>query len=174
MRKRSLLLAVGTLAVRPASALYDPKPIGLLELAPGTWSGSLTYRDYQKPDKMVRLPTTMVASLVAPEELALYYVFDDGPGKTVYSYERMKVDLAAGQLLWSSGTTKPSRSEYQITSASSSAGKSALAFEKRSDAGSDRYSLEVTKSTWSLTKYELQLGGAETLRNRYEFSRREA
>jgi hypothetical protein len=118
------LLALGALASLPAAALYDPAPIAALEFAPGLWRGTLTYSDYQNPDKKVTLPSKMVATLLSPSELALYYEFDDGPSKTVYSYERMKLDLVQQTVEWHSGTSKPSRSESRLVSAHVSAGKS--------------------------------------------------
>jgi hypothetical protein len=172
MLKRTFLFAACALVARPSSALYDAKPLPLLEPALGTWSGSLTYRDYQKPDKMVTLAATMVVTLSSPDELALYYVFDDGPGKTVYSYERMQLDIAAKQVLWIVGTTKPSRTEYNLISSGLAEGKTALSFEKSSDKGTDKYVLEFTDSRWSLTKYEQPAGGAELLRSSYEFKKR--
>ena len=152
MQRRTLLLTLGSFAVHPASALYDPKPIAFLEAATGTWAGTLTYRDYQKPDRMVTLKTVMTSSLAAPDELALYYVFEDGPGKTVYSYERMKFDLAGSQIIWNSGTSKPSRVEYKITSSTVQDGRSTLTFEKIQDTRTDEYSFEVTKKNWLLGK----------------------
>ena len=174
MHKRTLLLTLGAFAVRPANALYDPSPIALLEAGTGTWAGALTYRDYQKPDQMVTLKTTMTSSLVAPDELALYYVFDDGPGKTVYSYERMKFDLTGNQMIWNSGTSKPSRTEYKITSSLVQKGKSRLTFEKAQDTRIDKYSLEITKKSWLLAKFEASAGTEEILRSKYEFTKREA
>lgn len=173
MQRRIFLLTVGAFAALPARALYDPKPIAVLEAATGTWEGTLTYRDYQKPDRMVTLKAWMTVSLTAPDELALYYLFDDGPGKTVYSYERMKFDLAANQLVWNAGTSKPNRSEYKITSSTIQDGKSALAFEKSDDKRTDRYVLEVTRKNWVLAKHEVSAGAPESLRSRYEFTRRE-
>ena len=169
MQKRSFLFALGTLALRPAHALYDPQPIAHLAGAPGAWEGSLTYRDYQKPDRMVTLKAAMTVSLAAPDELALYYVFDDGPGKTVYSYERMKFDLGARQLLWISGTGQPKRTEYVITSATAQDGKSAVAFEKTDGTRTDSYLFGLTGKHWSLTKHESLAGAAASLRSRYEF-----
>jgi hypothetical protein len=174
MQRRTLLLMIGTALALPARALYDPKPITVLAEAPGTWEGSLVYRDYQKPDKMVTLKTMMVVSLAAPDELVLYYVFDDGPGKTVYSYEQMKFDMAANQIIWDSGTTKPNHSEYKITSSAIQDGKSTVTFERNSDTRTDKYSLVLTKTTWSLTKFESSLGNPEILRSKYEFKKREA
>jgi hypothetical protein len=169
MHRRALLLSSAAIGVRPAHALYDPKPIAVLELATGTWVGSLTYRDYQKPDRLVTLKTVMIVSLATPDELTLYYVFDDGPSKTVYSYEKMKFELTSNQVVWNSGTDKPTRSDFKITSSTVSNGKCSVAFEKRAESKIDRYLLEISKATWTLAKHELDAGGVEILRSRYEF-----
>lgn len=174
MHKRTFLATLGAFAASPASALYDPKPMAFLEAGTGIWSGTLTYRDYQKPDRMVTLKTAMTSSLVAPDELALYYVFDDGPGKTVYSYERMRFDLPGRQIIWNSGIAKPSRVDYRITSSSEQEGRSTLAFEAPQDGRTDKYSLEITKKNWLLTKHEASAGSEDILRSKYEFSKREA
>ena len=53
MQKRKLLLSIGAFVVKPAWALYDPKPHALLMPAVGSWRGSLVYADYQSPDQLV-------------------------------------------------------------------------------------------------------------------------
>jgi hypothetical protein len=57
----------------------------------GKWTGALEYRDYRS-DQRVTLPTTLVISQDAPGVLTFEYVYDDGPGKTVRSQERITVD----------------------------------------------------------------------------------
>ncbi|UXH76042.1 hypothetical protein [Roseateles amylovorans] len=173
MQRRLLLLTLGLFAARPASALYDPKPLAFLESALGHWAGTLTYRDYQKPDRMVTLKTVMTASLAAPDELALYYVFDDGPGKTVYSYERMKFDLAGHQMIWNTGISKPNRVEYKISARPAQDGGTALDFEKAEDGQTDQYAWEVTPRSWRLTKYEVSGSAEKRLRSKYELAKRE-
>jgi hypothetical protein len=171
MRRRTLLLSLGALATRPALALYDPEPSALLANAAGSWKGSLTYRDYQNPDRMVTLPARVVVSMTAPDELVLYYVFDDGPGKTVYSYERMAFDFSKGELIWNSGSAKPSADAWRITSATTLDRTSKIAFDRASESGMDRYSLEFAPRSWMMSKSEIKAGGIEALRSRYEFVR---
>lgn len=173
MHRRSLVLALGALAARPAFALYDPNPAQGLSAAIGSWAGTLVYADYQKPDRRVTLRVKMVATLTAPDELALYYVFDDGPGKTVYSYERMAFDGAAQQLVWTSGTAKPSRSEYRVTSSEASDAGTKIQFERAVEGGIDKYTLEVKPRTWLLSKVEVRSGKDDLQRSRYEFTRAE-
>jgi hypothetical protein len=174
MRRRSFLLSLGALATKPALALYDPKPNAFLENTVGSWKGTLTYRDYQKPDRMVTLPTRVAVSMTAPDELVLYYMFDDGPGKTVYSYERMAFNFPKGELTWNSGIVKPSSNVYRITSAVTTDRNSKIAFEGASESGVDRYSLELAPRSWMLSKFEVKTGGIESLRSKYELARSEA
>ena len=119
MHKRNLLLSLTALLAKPALALYDPKPNAALLPALGAWRGTLVYADYQNPGKFVTLQARLVVSLADPDELSLYYVFDDGPGKTVYSYERMVFDLSKNELTWVCGVTKPNTSRYKITASTS-------------------------------------------------------
>ena len=171
MLLRTLVLALAFFAAAPASALYDPKPNALLEPAIGRWTGTLTYRDYQNPDRMVTLNTMMSATLAGPNQLNLYYVFDDGPGKTVYSYESMQFDLDTKQLVWISGADKPERSTYAITASSLVDGKGTVAFENKSEHGINRYRLELSASQRLLEKNEVDASGESRLRNRYQFKR---
>lgn len=169
MQKRTFLFSLAALATQPALALYDSKPNSLLENATGSWKGTLTYRDYQNPDKMVLLPTRLAVSMIGPDELALYYVFDDGPGKIVYSYERMLFNVLKGELIWASGITKPTSNTYRVTAATSADRTSKISFEKAADSGVDRYTLEISPRAWTLSKIEIKSSGAETLRSKYEF-----
>ncbi len=96
---RNILLIFYTAIIMSASAtshaLYDPAPVASMATLEGAWRGSLQYRDYQPPFGKVTLPTQLYAALLSPNELALHYVFDDGPGKIIHSYDRLKIDLSA-------------------------------------------------------------------------------
>ena len=174
MHKRTFLFSLAALATQPAIALYDPKPNGLLEGAAGAWKGTLTYRDYQNPDKMVVLPTRLAVSMGGPDELTLYYVFDDGPGKIVYSYERMLFNVLKSEFVWASGIAKPTSNTYRLTAATTVDRTSKIAFEKASDSGVDRYAFEISPRAWTLSKVEVKSSGIETLRNKYELIKSDA
>ena len=174
MHKRTFLFSLAALATQPALALYDPKPNSLLESAAGAWKGTLTYRDYQNPDKTVVLPMRLAVSMTSPDELALYYVFDDGPGKIVYSYERMLFNVPKGELVWASGITKPTSNSYRVTAATTVDRTSKIAFEKAADSGVDRYTFEISLRAWTLSKVEAKSSGVETLRSKYELTRSDA
>jgi hypothetical protein len=57
----------------------------------GSWTGTLEYRDYRS-ERRVTLPTKLVVEAEGPERLTLAYTYDDGPGKTVTSQERITID----------------------------------------------------------------------------------
>jgi hypothetical protein len=174
MQRRTTLTLLTGIVAGPAFAMYDPKPNSALALAPGHWTGTLTYRDWSNPDKMVTLPCKMAVALTRPDELALYFVFNDGPGKTVYSYDRMSFDFDAQGLVWSSGTAKPSSTSYKLTSVRSDADATRLDFERTVEGRVDRYALAITKRSWSLSKVEVAASGLETFRNRYDLVRGDA
>ena len=174
MHRRTFLFSLAALATQPALALYDPKRNSLLERAAGAWKGTLTYRDYQNPDKMVVLPMRLAVSMTSPDELALYYVFDDGPGKIVYSYERMLFNVPKAELVWLSGSTKPRSNTYRITAATTADRISKVSFEKAGDSGLDCYSFEISQRAWTLSKVEVKSSGEETLRSRYELTKSDA
>ncbi len=171
MNKRHFLIAVSALMVRPAWALYDPKPNAFLTSAIGSWRGTLTYADYQKPDRLVTLQTKLTVSLTGPDELALYYAFDDGPGKIVYSYERMLFDFSKNELAWISGAAKPGKIDYKLTSAKLIEGNSVFQFERTVDAGVDKYDFEIAARSWVLTKREVRAGKPDLQRSKYEFTK---
>ena len=61
----------------------------------GAWSGTLEYRDYRS-DRRVTLPTQLRVSGGESGRLEFAYTYDDGPGKTVTSRDRITIDAAAG------------------------------------------------------------------------------
>jgi hypothetical protein len=171
MRKRSVLLSLGALIAKPSLALYDPKPNALLVPAIGSWRGTLVYVDYQNPDKAVTLQTRLTVTLAGPDELSLYYVFDDGPGKTVYSYERMSFDSSKDELTWTSGFAKPSTSKYKISLASATDDSTRVDFDRPVDSGIDKYTFEVNARSWRMTKREVRPGKQELQRSKYEYTK---
>lgn len=159
------------MSVTPAWALYDPAPDASLAAVQGEWKGSLTYRDYSEPDRMVTLPTRVFVALASPQGLVLHYVFDDGPAKTVYSYERMRFDVAAKRVTWTTGTSKPRASTDRIVSDTSVSGVRTLVFEHRQAKGVDRFTLSLGARELNLGKDEIDRKGATTFRDKYVFTR---
>lgn len=171
MRRRhcfALLLAIVTL---PALALYDPQPDSSLEAVEGSWRGTLQYRDYQPPNEMVTLPTKLYVALGSPNELVLHYVFDDGPGKVVHSYEKMQIDTSKKHLRWTSGSQQIRHFDAAIASDTVNNGVRQLVFEHRDGKVLDRYNVSFDATALTLRKEEIDAKGKATLRNVFTFSR---
>ncbi len=167
----ALLAAVWATAL-PAHALYDPKPDASLALAQGEWIGSLTYRDYQRPDRTVTLPTRVFAALGAPDTLVLHYVFDDGPGKTVYSYESLRFDFAHDALTWTTGDAERTGTAYRIVSVDRQPALTRVVFEGTGkDGGRVRHTVEFEERRLMLKKEEIDASGNALLRNTFLFRR---
>ncbi len=171
MQRRTALVAVATAFCTPAFALYDAAPNPVLVLMPGAWTGTLTYRDWSRPDRLVTLPCKLSVAFSAPDELALFYVFDDGPGKVVYSYERMRFDFTDKRVTSVSGIAKPTTSQYEITSATSGREGNQVLYERAVEGRTDKYTLSSSATALSLSKVEHAASGVQTLRNKYEFRR---
>jgi hypothetical protein len=171
MNRRTAIAVVSALASRPALALYDPKPAEGLASVQGAWKGTLTYRDYSKPDRLVTLPTRLFVALGSPSALVLHYVFNDGPGKTVFSYETMGFNFDARQITWESGSTQRSKSVLEITSNDVEGDVQSLTFEKVAEGEIERYRMELSVGALLLAKDEVKQGGAARFRNKFEFNR---
>jgi hypothetical protein len=172
MQRRSLLLTLGgVLLARPAMALYDARPDPLLAQAAGAWKGTLSYRDYQPPHDMVTLQTRLAIAPTAPRQLALYYMFDDGPGKTVYSYEQMTFDFEAKTIAWNTGGNPPQRDNHAITRVETVGATTHIAFARTHEGKPQRHELALSPVAWSLVAYEPGADGVELLRSRYDFTR---
>lgn len=160
----TLLAAVALPAVAQDSAPPEPA----LAAVQGAWRGTLTYRDYSRPDRLVTLPTRLYVALVAPQEMALHYVFDDGPGKTVHSYERMAFDFGTKRLLWVSGTRT---SSFDITSVEDQDGARTVTFERQVEGSTHRYTMLLGAQRLTLAKEEGSPSVGFQFRNRFEFGR---
>jgi hypothetical protein len=170
MRRRAVLFGLAFSAATPAFALYDPKPDDWLSAVQGAWRGSLTYRDYSEPKRMVTLPTRAFVALAAPASLVLHYVFDDGPSKTVFSYEKMRFDFPGHQVTWVTGQDARS-SVCIITSDSISDSARSLLFERNEGGVTKRFTMVLSDRAWTLSEDEVTPAGLVSFRNRYEFAR---
>lgn len=171
MQRRSVLLALLPLPAGTAWALYDPKPDPALAGVQGEWKGSLTYRDYRQPDRLVTLPTRLFVALGAPDELVLHFIFDDGPGKTVFSYDRIRFDFAAGQVSWASGQADQPARVHRIVSTSGEGATRQISFERPDGDNKARFTLDLSPKALRLIKEEVVPSGSASFRNRYEFVR---
>jgi hypothetical protein len=168
---RALLLACGLLLSAPVFALYDPAPDAMLVQMQGEWQGTLTYSDYSEAGKRVTLPTTLYVAPASPDSLTLHYVFDDGPGKTVYSYEHMRFDPARNEVTWRSGINETSETRSRIVSSVQDGDVRRLVFERVEEGDTLRYTLETGPDVLVLQKDEVGADGVAQFRNRYEFKR---
>ncbi|HKS56206.1 MAG TPA: hypothetical protein VJS12_13025 [Steroidobacteraceae bacterium] len=173
MRAQAILFAVLCFGSGSAGALYNPAPDAGLAAVQGEWTGTLTYRDYEKPDKMVTLPTKLFIALGAPNELVLHFAYDDGPSKTVYSYERMQFDFSAKQLTWSSlgDEDPPTKCRISEEAQEQPAGRR-MTCEQADKGKVERYELVLTPQRLTISKEEIDAAGKSVLRNRYQFSRK--
>ena len=96
----SLLLAATLHAQAPAPlAIAPPAQIesDLRAALVGQWTGFLEYRDYSEPDdstKRVQLPTWLTITPDGPN-LKQYFLYDDGPNKTVDETLNIGLNVAA-------------------------------------------------------------------------------
>ena len=158
-----------------AFALYDPTPSEFLSAIEGSWTGTLEYRDYQPPHGRVTLPTKLYASLVAPNELSLHYVFDDGPKKIVHSYDRLMIDLAKQTLRWS-GLKAEDMSICKIVSTQTAGGALEIVAEREKvDEGKKkliRYRLKLAADNFEILKDEGTDAASLSFADRYSFQRK--
>jgi hypothetical protein len=171
MQRRAAIFTVLSLASPATFALYDPKPDEALAAAQGEWSGSLTYRDYSKPDRMVTLPTRLFVALASPTELVLHFVFDDGPSKTVFSYERMQFDFSTKQVNWYAGSPDKPPQVHKIVALTGQGPSKQMVFERSEEDATARFTLLLSSTELGLMKEEIQPSGASMLRNRFAFKR---
>jgi len=171
MKRRDALGFLAGAASLPGWAAADPKPEPPLAAVLGEWRGTLTYRDPGTPDRTVTLNTKLFISAVAPDEIALHYVFDDGPGKTVYGYERMRFEFASNTLLWISGAVEKTALVGRIISSDSATGVSRYVVDTTKDRALTRYTLEFGARSLTLKKDEVDSNGQVVTRNRYAFTR---
>lgn len=172
MNRRQAIFSAFALLTFSVCAQEVNAPDPDLAALQGAWQGKLTYRDYSRPDRMVTLPTRLFVALAAPNELTLHYVFDDGPKKTVYSYERMVFDFERKTLTWTSGTTNAKISQNRITSSQSQDGGRSIAFERDGENGIIyRYLMRLSPTGFSLSKDEGTPASGFQFRNKYEFAR---
>ncbi len=175
--KAALLVLAGLcLGVSRAGALYDPKPMPALAACEGAWVGTLEYKDYSQPDRRVTLPTRLSATLAASNALALHYVFDDGPGKVVHSYERLEINLDARSVTWS-GTTPSDTQVCTLESSEETGGGLVVVALWRNPAkpGSfERYRIALGEDAIEISKEDGGDPAALSFRDRYVFRRPQA
>lgn len=169
---RILLLATALFLSSTTAALYDSKPMKRLEFMQGTWAGQLTYDDYSNPGKLVNIPTKMFAALASPNKIILHFSFDDGPEKTVYSYDSILLNASAKTLSWFSGDKEVEEIQYHIISNEYKNKNWAVVFEHNSGKTRQRYTLNLDRHKLIIRKDEFDERELPTFRNEYNFTRR--
>ena len=171
MKKFPVILAMTIGSLATPVAAYDPAPDSNLAPAQGRWHGDLTYNDYSNPGSLVSIPTRMFAAMSSPTTLVLQLTFDDGPGKTVYSYESLDFDFSADRVTWTSGVTEPEVLEAKIVANTFEDSVRTLILERPTKEKLIRYTLELSAQHFSLATDEVSDSGSTTFRNRYQLTR---
>lgn len=168
------LLSAACVLPTVSHALYDPPPVAALAAIEGSWQGALEYRDYQPPFKRVTLPTRLFVTASAPKELTLHYIFDDGPKKTVHSYDRLLVDTEAGVVRFSGLKADDVTAATIVRSATTDGVLEVIAERVQDNKGVEevtRYRLRFGKDTFDVLKTAGPKGAEGEFRNQYSFRR---
>ena len=170
---RLLLAAVCTLPLA-VNAMYDPPPAAALAAVEGAWQGTLEYRDYQPPFKRVTLPTRLFVTASSPKELTLHYIFDDGPKKTVHSYDRLLIDTEAGIVRFSGLKATDVTTATIVRSTTTDGVLEVIAELTQNNKGVEevtRYRLRLGSNAFDVLKTAGPKGSEGEFRNQYSFKR---
>jgi len=163
---KTLMLAIAVAAAQPAPSFQ--------EALAGDWSGTLEYRDYRS-DRRVTLPTELVVEHGGPGRLTFAYTYDDGPGKTVTSQERITIDREHSTYRIQNGD-----GTYDATFAASGLASFGAASPAIVQAGEGdengapvdlRVTLTVTASSFTMLRESRTAGGDWLFRNEYKLIR---
>ena len=140
----------------------------------GSWTGTLTYRDYRS-DRRVTLPTKLVVEAVGPGQLTLAYTYDDGPGKTVTSQERITIDREKSTYRIQNGDGSYDAT-FEVSGLASFAPASPVIvlMGKGDENGAPvdlRITLTVQASAFTMLRESRTAGGDWRFRNQYELTR---
>jgi hypothetical protein len=171
--KQYLLGCSILLLAAPAHALYEPAPEPAIAATEGEWTGSLRYRDYQHPDRFETLPTRIAIALSAPDTLTLHSIYDDGPNKTVHSYESMRFDLAAKRLDWRYGLKEDDIGRFTIVANAQDGDCHRFTAEREIDdkRALHRYQIALCATRLEWTKFEVDAQGVSLERSRTQLAR---
>ena len=167
----ALLLCGACFLPSQTQAAHPPAPLTEIAVAAGSWQGKLLYNDYSSPGKMVTLPTQLHVALSNPNTLVLYFIYDDGLGKTVYGYEQIHIDQTGKRLQWQSSGDNNKTTDYQLTGVSQDAKGSHFTFSRPEQAMTIHYQMTISPTRFSLEKSEFTGTTAPVFRHRYQFDR---
>lgn len=166
-----LLLCIG-LFCAGVNASHPPAPESGLAAAAGSWQGQLVYNDYSSPGKMVTLATKLHVALSDPDTLVLYFIYDDGPGKTVYGYEQIQIDQTGKRLHWQSSGNKNKTTDYLLTNVTSDTKGNHYTFSRAEPTMTFHYQMTISPTHFSMEKSEITGTSAPVFRHRYQFDRK--
>ncbi len=144
----------------------------------GEWTGTLEYKDYRNPDRRVTLPTTLSVTWAADSsDVQMYFVYDDGPGKTVTSRDRFVADPPLTAVEWG-GVTDSLPQRFTVVSRTADAATRGQTLVLEGMGEDDdapalfRETLTLTPTSFTLLKETKPVGGAFGFRHVYRFTRR--
>ena len=109
-----------------------------------------------------------------PKELTLHYIFDDGPKKTVHSYDRLLIDTEAGIVRFSGLKADDVTTATIVRSATSDGVLEVIAELTQDNKGVaevSRYRLRLGSNVFDLLKTAGPKGAEGEFRNQYSFKR---
>jgi len=164
MKILMLAIAVGT--AQPAPSFPD--------VLAGNWSGTLEHRDYRS-DRRVTLPTKLVVEPDGPGRLTFAYTYDDGPGKTVTSQERITIDREHSTYRIQNGDGTYDATFAASGLASFGAASPAIVLAGKGDENGApvdlRVTLTLTASSFTMLRESRTAGGDWLFRNEYKLIR---
>jgi hypothetical protein len=105
-----MILLLSACATTETAAARSGSGSSFSERLVGGWKGSLKYKDYQEPNREVRLPTVLKATSTSTTNgVVLDYVYDEASGKTVHSTSIFALDDAGRELRWGSRQDAPEK-----------------------------------------------------------------
>jgi hypothetical protein len=139
-----------------------------------SWTGTLEYRDYRS-DRRVTLPTRLIVESGAPGQLTFAYTYDDGPGKTVRSQERITIDRAASTYRIQNGDGNYDATFAATGLAAFGSGSPTIVLIGKGDENGApvdlRITLTVTASSFTMLRESRKAGEDWLFRNQYKFTR---
>lgn len=173
-----LLAAASLFAVLPLPAAAQ-RPLVTRERVyaalAGRWTGTLEYRDYQDPTRRVSLPVILEVARDA-DGLELRYTYDDGPGKTVRSTERMVLDVTVSTLRWG-GPPPDSLAHWTVIVLGDAPGPGTIRFVASRDGLDDgrparlRETFTIGRTDLHVLKEVREPGTMFTVRHQYRLKR---
>lgn len=138
----------------------------------GEWRGTLEYKDYQKPDKRVKLPTLLTVANGFAEGVSMHWVYDDGPGKTVIEDDRFVMSADGRTVDWT-GLKDKEATIFTVTSQTRAADGSLVITMERDGTDDNkpariRDTITLRLSAFTLLK-EVRFGAGEPFTFRHEY-----